>query len=236
MKTIILSIVLLFTISVFGQTGEKNFIDQNYIEVTGKSEMKITPDEIYLKIQLNEKDLKIKSLDDAENLMIIKLQEIGIDTKKDLAIKDFASNFKFYWLQKSDVVLSKQYQLLVREPKTVGQVFIELQKLGISNISIDRIENSKIQEYRKDVKINAIKAALEKAKSLAYAINQNIGKAIYIQELDNNFSNGLTGAVSGIRIRGYSNTISSVNKAGEGEIEFEKINLDYSILVRFELK
>ncbi|MDD2799331.1 MAG: SIMPL domain-containing protein [Bacteroidales bacterium] len=236
MKTIVLSIVLLLSLTVFSQTSEKNFIDQNYIEVIGKSEMKITPDEIYLKIQLNEKDLKVKSIDDAENLMINKLQEIGIDTKKDLAIKDFASNFKFYWLQKSDVVLSKQYQLLVREPKTVEQVFIELQKLGISNISIDKVDHSKIQDFKSEVKINAIKAAQEKARSLAIAINQNIGRAIYIQELDNNFSNGLTGAVSGIRIRGYSNTISSVNKAGETEIEFEKINLDYSILVRFELK
>ncbi|MBL7870333.1 MAG: hypothetical protein JNM78_01885 [Cyclobacteriaceae bacterium] len=38
-------ILLLFTpFLTSAQTGDKNFIDQNYIEVTGKSELQITPD------------------------------------------------------------------------------------------------------------------------------------------------------------------------------------------------
>ena len=38
----------------------KNFIDENYIEVTGKSEMELIPNEIYLQIYLQEKDLPFK--------------------------------------------------------------------------------------------------------------------------------------------------------------------------------
>lgn len=38
------------------QTGEKNFIDQNYVEVTGTAELEIVPDEIYLRIVISEKD------------------------------------------------------------------------------------------------------------------------------------------------------------------------------------
>ena len=81
----------------------------------------------------------------------------------------------------------------------------------------------------------AIKAAQEKAKSLALAINQDIGRAIYIQELDYNIYNSLQGKVAGIQIRG-ANSISSSSNMLEPDIEFEKINLEYSILVRFELK
>jgi uncharacterized protein YggE len=235
MKHLFIVLSVLLSTAVFGQNGEKNFIDQNYIEVTGKAIMEISPDEIFLRILINEKEIKGKSLVEVENSMIAKLQEIGIETKKDLAIIDYTSNFKNYWISKSDIVLTKEYQLLVHDAKVAGKVFQELQKLGISNISIDRIENSKIQEYRKEVKINAIKAAQEKANSLAIAINQTIGKAIYIQELENNYLNSLTGKVAGIQIRG-ANSITSMSNSQEPEIEFEKIKLDYSILVRFELK
>lgn len=236
MKNIFFALTILISSSVCGQIGEKNFIDQNYIEVTGKSEMEVIPDEIYLKILINEKEAKGKSLTEIENSMIAKLQEIGIETKKDLSIKDFISNFKNYWIIKSDIVLTKEYQLLVHDAKIAGKIFTELQKQGISNISIERVDNSKILEYRKEVKINAIKAAQEKAKSLAMAINQDIGKALYIQELENNLYNSIQGRLAGIQIRGLSNSIVQSSKMEEQDVEFEKIKLEYSIIVRFELK
>ncbi|MFD2034026.1 SIMPL domain-containing protein [Belliella marina] len=219
-----------------GQTGDKNFIDQNYIEVTGKSEIEISPDLIYIKILINEKDNKTKTpLADRENTMISKLKEIGIDINKDLLIKDISSNFKYYWLTKSEILLAKEYQLLVRDGKTASKVYIELENIGISSVSIDRLDNSNIQKYRKEVKIDAIKAAKEKAESLANAIEQNIGRAIYIQELE-----GTPPTVSNrIVIRG-ANSISNSSlygsRAPEPDMDFEKIKLEYSIICRFELK
>jgi hypothetical protein len=238
MRKFLIVIVLFSSAALFAQTGEKNFIDQNYIEVTGKSTMEVSPDQIYIKILLNEKEIKGKSLVEAEKLMFTKFNEMGFDLSKDLAIKDLISNFQHYWFVKTDILLSKEYQLLVHDAKTAGKVFMELQKLGISNVSIDKVENSKITEYRKEVKIAAIKAAQEKAKSLAIAINQDIGPAIYIQEVENNLEmiNSLSGRVAGIRIRGYSNTALYEPPAPEPDIEFEKINLDYSIIARFKLK
>jgi uncharacterized protein len=236
MKNLLGAIILLISFAVNGQ-NEKNFIDQNYIMVTGKAEMEITPDEIYLKIVLNEKDIKNQTLQETENDMMSKFQEIGIDIKKDLAIADFASNFKNYWIITSDVVLTKEYRLLLHDAKTVGNVFVELQKLGISNISIDKVDNSKLTEYKKAVKIDAIKAAQEKARSLAMAINQDIGRAIYIEEVDYNIINTLSGKVGGIQVRGVSsNVISAGQNKPEPEIEFEKILLESTILVHFELK
>lgn len=239
MKHLLFVLTVLISTTVSGQQGDKNFIDQNYIEVAGNAIMEVTPDEIYLKILINEKEIKGKTLIDVENSMIAKLQEIGIDTRKDLSIIDYSSNFKNYWISKSDIILIKEYQLLVRDAKVAGTVFQEFQKIGISNISIDRIEHSKILEYKKEVKTNAIKAAQEKANSLAGAINQTIGRAIFIQEIDNNTLNYLTGQLSGkvagIKIRG-ANSITSINNSYQPEIEFEKIKLDYSVMVRFELK
>jgi uncharacterized protein YggE len=235
MKHLIIGLLLIFSLSVFSQSGEKNFIDQNYIEVTGKAELDIVPDLIYLKIVLSDKDNKSKqSLDEIEKSMISKLTEIGVDINKDLSIKDFASNFKNYWISKSDIVLTKEYQLIVHETKTLQKVFFELQNLGISNLTIDKLDHSKIEKFREDVKNNAIKAAKNKAESLTSTINQTIGKAIYIQELDNQYlTNALSGRVANIRVGVYS--LKNKDESMP-DVEFEKINLQYSILVRFELK
>ncbi len=228
-------LLILFPGLTFAQVGQKNFIDQNFIEVTGKSEMDITPNLIYLKIFINEKDNKSKlSLPEREKIMISSLKDIGIDVSKDLSVKDMSSNFKYYLLTKNDILLSKEYQLLVKDGKIASRVFIELEKIGISNVSIDKLDNSNLENFRKEVKIDAIKAAKNKAESLASAINQNIGRAIYIQELEPNFRNGVPGSSNSIVIRGVSGEIYGSN--AQPDIDFEKIKIEYTILCRFELK
>jgi uncharacterized protein len=235
MKNIFFALTILISTAVFGQGGEKNFIDLNYIEVTGKSEMEITPDMIYLKVFLNEKDTKNKvSVSVLEKQMVDKLKEIGIDIDKNLFIKDMSSNFKFYLLAKKEIFLSKEYQILVSDGKTASQVFIELEKIGISSVSVEKLDNSKIEQYRKEVKINAIKAAREKAEFLTTSINQTIGKAIYIQELDN--INDYARTSNSIMIRGVSSVYGSNSKSAGLDVDFEKIIIEYSILCRFELK
>ena len=238
MKRLLIGFLLTISLSGFSQTGEKNFIDQNYIEVTGKAELDIIPDMIYLKIILSDKDNKNKqSLDEIEKSMIGKLTEIGTDLNKDLSVKDFASNFKSYWLSKSDVILTKEYQLIVHDTKVLQKVFFEFQRLGISNVTIEKLDNTKIEKFRKEVKINAIKAAKDKAESLTASLNQAIGRAIYIQELENPyFANALQGRVAGMNVRMKSVASGSSDDSSAPDVEFEKINLQYSILVRFELK
>jgi uncharacterized protein len=234
MKHLILGFLLAIPLTIFSQSSGKNFIDQNFIEVTGRAEMDIIPDMIYIKIILSDKDNKNKqSLEDIEKSMINKLKEIGIDISKDLSVKNFVSNFKQYWISKSDIILTKEYQLVVHDTKALQDVFFELQKMGISNVSIEKLDHSKIEQYRKEVKVNAIKAAKEKAEALTLSINQTIGKAIFIQELDNqNFHNM---AQKNMASNSLIREESSGNSA-QPDMEFEKINLQYSILVRFELK
>lgn len=234
MKTLILFIALFVSFQTFAQTTEKNFIDQNYIEVTGIAEMEIVPDKIYLKIILNEKDLKPKSLPDIEQMMISKLRDLGIDVSKDLSINYFTSIYKNEWILKTDIQLSKVYQLLLHDGETTARIFAELKKMGIANVFIERTDHSKILEYKNEVKKNAIVAARDKAKDLTSAIGQDIGKAIYIQEINSN-NNYYISRRSGFA-PGASNSITVAENAGDSDLEFQKIRLVYSILVRFELK
>jgi len=240
MKKLIFSLLMTFTLAANAQTAEKNFIDQNYIEVVGTAKMDVTPDLIYLKIILSERDNKNKqSLDAIESSMKNKLGEIGVDLTKDLYVKDFVSSFRSFFLSKTEIVLTKEYQLIIHDAKTLQKVFIEFQKLEISNVSILKVDHTKMDQFRKEVKINAIKAAKEKAESLSTSINQTIGRAIFVQEQDNNQSidNVLQGRVAGLdsRFRGAS-SYNNISESPDSGMEFEKINLSSSILVRFDLK
>ena len=216
--------------SAFGQVGEKNFIDQNYIEVTGTAEMMIVPDKIEITISVTEKDFKTKqSFADYEKMIIAKLKEIGIPVDKDFMIADMNSRFKYRFISKNGVVSSKQYLLIVHDASTANKVFEEFENLGITNIAVTKLDHSLIEKYRREVKINAIKVAKEKAEALAGAINQSIGKAIYISELNNNFG-GMEN-----QYRMSSNTLMEVNNEEPG-LDFQKIRVKFSISVKFELK
>ncbi|MFB6317072.1 SIMPL domain-containing protein [Saccharicrinis sp. FJH54] len=232
MKKLVFLFILCSGLILKAQTGEKNFIDQNYIEVTGKAEIEVIPDEIYLKILISEADNKSKiSLEEKERKMYDALKNIGIDVKSDLAVKDFASNFNAHWLKKDEIQSSKEYQLIVHDTKTLSLVFIELEKLDISNITIDHVDHSLKADYQKQVKVNAIKAARDKADYLAEAIDQGAGKALFIQE--QNFTYYRPNTMSNnIMVRG----VSSIKKEELPEIEFEKIKFESTMLVRFAIQ
>ena len=147
-----------------------------------------------------------------------------------MLFRSISSNFKYYLITKNDILLTKEYQILVRDGKKASQVFTELEKIGISNISIERLDHSKIEQFRREVKIKAVTDAKSKAEYIALAINQTIGRAIYIQELDNNANINRTS--NSISIRGTSSIYGS---NAETDVDFEKIKIEFSILCRFEL-
>ncbi|HOO84743.1 MAG TPA: SIMPL domain-containing protein [Prolixibacteraceae bacterium] len=231
MKKILIIPFLIITVMIFGQ-NTKNFIDQNYIEVTGKAEIEVVPDEIYVSIVVQEADTKGKiTVEALEKNMIKKLIDLKIDVEKDLTVKDMASNFKDYWLKRSDIFKSKQYLLKVNDAATAGKVFQELEKLGISNMGIDKVDHSEIEKFRRDVKVKAVVAAKEKADGLAEAIGQKAGRALYIREIENFY-----GPIRQPNMLMRSSAMKMEDSAALPEISFEAIKLEYSVQVYFELE
>ncbi len=227
-------IVCLFFTCVNSQQTSKNFIDQNYIEVKGKAEMEIIPDLIYLSITIDEQDNKAKkSLEQLEKEMVKKMSEIGIDVEKDLGVIDYASNFKNYILKSNDIYTQKRFQLVCHDATTVKNVFTELEKLEISNISLLKLDHSKITEYRKDVKIKAIKAAKNKADYLLEAIAQKTGKALYVEEVTGSIFKGSANYMASNQAYFAMNNYDKRKDSGP---EFEKIKVESTILVRFAIE
>ena len=156
------------------------------------------------------------------------LKKLGIDLKKDLSVRDVASNLKSYVLKSSEIRTTKEYVLLLRNTELLNKVFLGLDKIGISDASVERVDHTDMPKFRRQVKVDAIKVAKEKAEDLTAAIGQGIGRALYINET--------------VWSRPMAQNMSNVLLDYEGKgkmnqsLEFEKIKLEATVMVRFELK
>lgn len=233
-------IITLFTSTLsFSQNGEKNFIDQPFIEVTGQIETEIIPNEIYLNITLNEKDIKGKtSIEQQENQMISILKSLAIDLEKNLSILDFNGYYLKKLFAENDINKIKNYQLIINDGETLGKVYEALDRIDVSNISITKMSHSDIETYIRQAKLKAIKTAKEKAIQYANAIDQTIGKALFIQEIENsnNLLNALSGQANGIMIRGMNSNYSGrTNYENIQNLSYKPLTITATVLVKFSL-
>jgi uncharacterized protein len=235
MKQLIILFFGLFSILI-AKSQTKNFIDQPFIEVSGNADTMVTPNEIYIRILVSEKDTRDRvSIEELEQKMITVLKGLGLDTEKDLTTSDITSSFKFYLLKSKDVIKAKIYTLKVTDAMTASQVFIKLEELGISNTSIERTDHSDMINLRNQMLTKAILDAKDRAVALTKPLNQTIGPAINIVDTDNNTSQQLQGRVPGIQVRGIT-SVQSYGYKDMPKIEFEKIKVAASINAKFILK
>jgi len=238
MKLICTAIIFIyFFIPLSAQHGTKNFIDQNFIEVTGTAEMEIIPDLIYLQILVSEKDKKgRKSVEDQEREIMIGLKDIGIDVENNISVISYSSTYIRYFFKKNDVEKTKEYELLLTSATEIAPVYRLLDDLDISNVTIAKLDHTKMETFKQETKIGAIKAAKDKASLYTKTIGQSIGRALYILEQQALITqNGIAGANSNIMIRGLSSK-SSEKQSYVKPINLRKIQITASVLTRFELK
>jgi hypothetical protein len=232
-----LTILAFLLLSIFTANSQtKNFIDQPYIEVSGSADTLVTPNEIYIRIILSEKDTRDRvSIEELEQKMVAALKGLDLDTEKDLTTSDMTSNFKTYLLKSKDVIKTKIYTLKVTDAVIASKVFMKLEEIGISNTSIERVDYSDLNNLKNKMRTKAILDAKERAVALTKPLNQTVGSAINIVDTDNNISQQLQGRVAGIQIRGIS-SIQSDGYMDLPKIEFEKIKVTAGINAKFILK
>lgn len=233
MKKIFLTFLILVCAKSLSQT--KNFIDLPYIETSAKADTLVIPDKIYISINLNEADSKNKkSVEDQEKQLEATLKKLNIDTEKDLSLLDFSSNFKSYFLKGQNVIKSKMYSLLVSNAVTAGKVLAELESVGISNVTIERTEYSKAEELLLGLKSKAVVKSKLTAERLVKPLNQKIGKALYISDI-NTMSNALQGQAPGVQIRGMSSIYG--NRATDPiYTEFQKVKFEVQVNIKYALE
>jgi hypothetical protein len=191
----------------------------------------VTPDRIYLNIIIQEKDTKGRvSVEEQENQMAQRFKAMGIDLTEQLVIKDMGSNFKKYFLRQKEVLKSKQYSLLVYSGKELGDVMIALEQLDIANTHIEKTEYSMMDELELELKSRAVKRAKQKADALTRPLGQKVGMAIHIADNSNYYPRYNQAPM--MEMKAVS---ADMGQAQPLDIDFEKINVETTVNVKFAL-
>jgi|SRR5574344_256001 uncharacterized protein len=226
---------LLFITATCAFAQENN--TQNYIEVSTRVEKQITPDEIYLNVNINEQTNKGKiSVEKQEQEMIKTLKSMGIEVEKNLTVKDMDSDLQKFFFKKNAIYNSKAFSLKLSNAKQMAQVFDALNKINISDISLNKTAISpELEKTTKDeLLVQAAKKAQENASILATAVGNQAGKIIYIQNYYN-FQQPYSGiATKSMKLMSMAENATDTYE--DTSLEIAQTVLSVTVLCRFAIK
>jgi len=228
-------IVLLFSMN-FAFSQDVKDSSPRYIEVIGSAEKEVKPDIILFDICIQEywkeeyetgkeyKDFVTKiPLQDIEKELQAELLKLGI-TKDQIAIVEGNNYSKS---SSKNTMEMKTYQITVNDLKVINNIIQNVKTKGISYMRISETKSKDIAQYQKQVKIDALKDAKDKATYLAASLGNTLGQVLFIEEYDINNKANMT-AEELHNLTTMSSNASDLNK--------NTIVLKYKIIVRFELK
>lgn len=237
-------VVILFTLIILGTTLHAQTDKNPYpktISVTGSAELEIVPDEIYVQVDLKEYDKKGQpkiSIDKIKEDFLHKVKSLGLpDSSVTIAgyDGDDANPWNRKKNKKEELFASISYQVKLKTSKQMDDLVNLLDDNATQNFMITRTEHSKMTEFRKQLKIQAIKSAKDKAKYLAEAIDEKIGEAISINEQEDTYR-----PFYNYNWMSANSTFSRSNISSETEqtesSDFRKIKFRYEVSVSFALK
>lgn len=227
-KMMLLAAALLLSLVTFGQEQE---LFASYVQVNGSAEREVAPDEIYLSITINERDSKGKiTVDEQQQEMLAALKKLGIDVAKQLKIVDLNSTF----FKRNTALATANYQLELYDAPTVARVWRALDALGISQVTVERVSHSKIDQFRAEVRAEAMRAAKQRATELAEAIGQHVGRCFYIYDGNNDPVVAAYGVM--MKSRATNQMADFAEAVAEENLEFQSIRLNYRVQAKFVLE
>ncbi len=189
MKSLLFIVFSFFVNPIFAQQDNSREGYPKTITVEGSAEMSIVPDELYVQVQF--KEYKKKGEDKVE---IEKIKADFLAACRSIQIPDslikigsymgynqnqFASKRK---KKDPDLINSVMYQVKFYNTKKIEELINLLDDEATAMFKIGRSSHTKITEFRKQLKIEAVKAAKQKAIYLTEAIGEKIGDAIAIYD------------------------------------------------------
>jgi uncharacterized protein YggE len=220
--------------------AQNNAPQPRSIAVIGTAEIEVTPDEIYVYAELREftRDKKKYMIEDLEKGMVNFIESVTKTPAKDITMDDVDGDVIALKRKTRDAVITKVYEIKFKDYKQVSQFMAATDSLFVRNSSITRYSHSKIDEYKKQVKIDAIKAAKTKADYLLEAIGSKTGKPLSISETTGYVSvnDRRTTNFAGIAQTRYNaRERYEDGDTGSTTLSTKKIKLSYSINAEFEI-
>jgi uncharacterized protein YggE len=211
------------------------------ITVNGSAEMEITPDEIYVQVDLKEYEKK-----GSGKVTIEKIRQEFLTAVRSLGLPDSSLviagydgyNGNPWWRKKNklkdELYSSITYQVKLKSSAQVDQLVDKLDDAATQNFFVQRTSHSKLTELRKALKIQAVKAAKEKAGYLAEAINEHVGEAVTINEPNEYYQPYYGNMMANRMMKGE--VAQADGASDQAQADFKKIKLKFDVSVVFALK
>jgi len=239
MKKIILALTASLCVSLSSAQTVDNTIKQRTINVNGHSELSITPDEIYVQIELREYNKKNGDKVDIEtirNQFLSAAKSMNIaDT--DVVVQGYSGwDGNYWWYQKNkkknpDMKAGITYEVKVKTVDDMDKLVDKLDDEATQNFYISRTSHSNMDSIKKQLKMQAIKNAKDEAAYLASALGDDVGKALIIN--DPNESSDYPRPL-------YKTSVMMAAEADQSapamNVDFKKIKIEMNVNVTFELK
>ncbi|MBO7342477.1 MAG: SIMPL domain-containing protein [Alistipes sp.] len=222
-----LSVVLLMSVIAFSASAQTTEMIPT-VAVNGQSQIRVLPDEIYLSIRLDESDTKGRlTIEEQRRKMFSALKRAGVDAEKQLFVQDMSSSY----FRRSRSLAATLYELKLSSADAVRKVFDELDAAGITNVTVTRTSHSDMDGLRRQARQKAIQDAQQRARDLAEAIGQSIGACYEISD----YTTSTQPVYRKNMLMATSAAMDVVAQEAEPEVQFEQIEITYSVSAKFYL-
>lgn len=234
-KVLLAATVILLTLNGFSQTIANPY--PRTITVTGSAEMEVIPDEIYVLIDLKEYEKKgggKVGIDKIKQEFLSGVRQIGVPDSA-ISIASYDGSNGNPWLRKknkkAELYASVSYLIKVKTGAETDRLVDILDDNATQNFYIQKAESSRLEEYRKQLKIQAVKSAREKAGYLTAAIGETPGVVITINEPAEFYTPYLPASNFA-----FAKAEMAAGTNDQQTVDFKKIKLRYEVSVVFAIK
>lgn len=222
-----LSVVLLMSVIAFSASAQTTEMIPT-VAVNGQSQIRVLPDEIYLSIRLDESDTKGRlPIEEQRQKMFSALKRAGVDAEKQLSVQDMSSSY----FRRSRSLEATLYELKLSSAEAVRKVFDELDAAGITNVNVTRTSHSDMEGLRSEARQKAIQNAQQRARELAEAIGQSIGACYEISD----YTTSVQPVYRKNMLMATATAMDTVAAETEPDVQFEQIEISYSVSAKFYL-
>lgn len=232
-RQFILSLLFVLPVFAFAQEGFKG---EHFVEVTGKAEREVEPNEIYVLIRLKEfeENRQKVALEKLEKDFYNALKEANIDRKR-VELADIGSRLDKLGRKDKDAFRDKSFQIKLTSAGELEKLLEKLQPVKVDLVDITRLTHSDLEKIRLELKISALQAARAKAEALLKSINAEIGKPLMVRDWDMEVYPMEQSMAANVRYKSAGEF--SVDDADQQPtIGFRKIKLTAQITAQFEIK
>ena len=189
MKKYLFILIILLSNVAISQNNTPTTIIQPTIDVMGVGIVKVTPDEVTIKVQVEHKGQNPKELKQKNDFIINDV----LAFIKSMNIADKQVQTEYVRLNKNYDYQTKTYNFSANQSVSIHLKNLELYESlmnGLMERGINRIDGisfsaSTINDLKSQARIKAMQNAKMKAEEYTKVLNQSIGKAVLITEFNN---------------------------------------------------